>query len=272
MKKRFKGFTLIELIIVMAIFSVIMFAAFQLMPPVGKQFTNTAQYEGARATLDNVKRYLDGTIRYADKVYVCRDSVSNIDTNVQTFYDNLYKDNLSYSVNNVYVLEFNNTNFGTTSSSLSLHTYPVVSGSINFSGKNTNTSPVNDALFNEYSLRFCLGQYEYKYDNISDTMVLDTINTSVSATDFCVTCDLYKNTSSGPVALEQCMSIPISFININNSSNLADQIVSETNAIGSVSYKYQNIDSTDVFKFIDNSPSPTKYDDFYIIYTVPDKL
>ena len=35
MKKKFKGFTLIELIIVMAIFSVIMFAAFQLIGPIG---------------------------------------------------------------------------------------------------------------------------------------------------------------------------------------------------------------------------------------------
>ena len=271
MKKKFKGFTLIELIIVMAIFSVIMFAAFQLIGPIGKQFSSTSQYEGARATLDNVKRYLDGTIRYADKVYVCRDTIANMDTNVQLFYDNLYKDNLSSETDNVYVLEFNNTNFGTTSSPMSLYTYPVSSGTLNISGKTTNTSPVNKALFDEYALRFCLGQYEYKYDSSTDTMILDTVNTSISASDFCVTCDLYKNTTSGPKALEQCMSMPVSFVNINNSNNLSKQIVTETSG-SSVSYKYQNIDSTDVFKFIDNVSTPTKYDDFYIIYTIPKKL
>jgi prepilin-type N-terminal cleavage/methylation domain-containing protein len=52
-KKKIKGFTLIELIIVMAIFGAIMAAAVGLMSPVSKVFRNTAQYEQTRAAIDN---------------------------------------------------------------------------------------------------------------------------------------------------------------------------------------------------------------------------
>ncbi|MGN1411336.1 MAG: type II secretion system protein [Oscillospiraceae bacterium] len=69
--KKLRGFTLVELIVVMAIFGIIMFAALQLMLPVGNQFRSTAEYEGARASIDNIKRYLDGSLRYADRVVIC---------------------------------------------------------------------------------------------------------------------------------------------------------------------------------------------------------
>lgn len=65
-----KGFTLIELIVVVAIFSMIMFGAMQLMDPVSKIFQRTSNYETSAATVDNVKRYIEGSIRYADFINV----------------------------------------------------------------------------------------------------------------------------------------------------------------------------------------------------------
>ena len=44
-QKQLKGFTLVELVVVMAIFSMIMFGAMQLMDPVSKIFQRTSNYE-----------------------------------------------------------------------------------------------------------------------------------------------------------------------------------------------------------------------------------
>ena len=64
-QKQLKGFTLVELVVVMANFSMIMFGAMQLMDPVSKIFQRTSNYETSAATVDNVKRYIEGSIRYA---------------------------------------------------------------------------------------------------------------------------------------------------------------------------------------------------------------
>lgn len=126
--KKLKGFTLIELIIVMAIFGIIMFASLQLMLPVGNQFTSTAEYEGARASIDNIKRYLDGSLRYADRMVICAgedymDANGDIDMNklnnqVAIFAERFTKDGIEDSKSNpddvpINVIAVSNTNNGT---------------------------------------------------------------------------------------------------------------------------------------------------------------
>lgn len=68
--KKLKGFTLVELIIVMAIFSMIMFGALALIKPVSNQFQSTVRFENVRANLDNIRLYVEGKLRYADRVHV----------------------------------------------------------------------------------------------------------------------------------------------------------------------------------------------------------
>lgn len=68
MKK--KGFTLIELIIVMAIFSIIMLGALQFLDPVNKEMKNASVQEANTAAVDNMKRYMEGSLRYATAVEV----------------------------------------------------------------------------------------------------------------------------------------------------------------------------------------------------------
>ena len=78
-QKQLKGFTLVELVVVMAIFSMIMFGAMQLMDPVSKIFQRTSNYETSAATVDNVKRYIEGSIRYADFINVYEGSYMQYD-------------------------------------------------------------------------------------------------------------------------------------------------------------------------------------------------
>ena len=69
--KKFKGFTLIELIIVMAIFTGIAVGAMAMIKPVMKLFNNTAELEKSSADADNIRRYIEDNLRYANRLFNC---------------------------------------------------------------------------------------------------------------------------------------------------------------------------------------------------------
>ncbi len=122
MNKTVKGFTLIELIIVMATFSVIMFGAFQLMDPIGRIFNNAYHQESMSASVDNIKRYVEGNLRYAEYVQIT--DTQPTDETLKKFIDNYYNgryyyqkdasDNLGFSLANgdLYVMKIDNANGG----------------------------------------------------------------------------------------------------------------------------------------------------------------
>lgn len=71
MKKKFlKGFTLIELIIVMAIFSVVMVGAMSLIDPVTKIHSRANTGENSYSYVDNIQNYLQDSLEYADSLWV----------------------------------------------------------------------------------------------------------------------------------------------------------------------------------------------------------
>jgi prepilin-type N-terminal cleavage/methylation domain-containing protein len=192
-KKKIKGFTLIELIIVMAIFGAIMAAAVGLMSPVSKVFNSTAQYEQTRAAIDNTQRYLSGTIKYADRfaMYLSYGdlsastscnvdlSQSEIEKNVANFAGKyFYCGDKSTSLVNksdtpVYVMVFDNTNyriskysFYPSGSNSWLDCLDYNASSAEYSLKANCTSnfeqyAINESLFDDYSFQVYLGSYEY---------------------------------------------------------------------------------------------------------------
>ncbi len=84
--KKLKGFTLVELIVVIAIFSMVMFGALALILPVSNQFRSTVKFENVRANLDNIRLYIEGSLRYADRVHIYTGTDgTNIDTAVGKF-------------------------------------------------------------------------------------------------------------------------------------------------------------------------------------------
>lgn len=68
MKKKLKGFTLVELIIVLALFGLIMMSVVQLLNPVTKFFVRSTNFESTSACVDNMKRCIEGNLKYADRV------------------------------------------------------------------------------------------------------------------------------------------------------------------------------------------------------------
>jgi len=69
-KSVLKGFTLVELLVVMAIFSVLMAAALALTTPVSRMYKNTALAEKTYSYSHNIQEYLQGTLEYAESIYI----------------------------------------------------------------------------------------------------------------------------------------------------------------------------------------------------------
>lgn len=70
MKKSAKGFTLIELIIVLAIFSVIMVGALSLVDPVSKINSRAKTNENSYAYVDNIQNYLLDSLEFSDDLWL----------------------------------------------------------------------------------------------------------------------------------------------------------------------------------------------------------
>ena len=101
MKKRtLKGFTLIELIVVLAIFSIILASATSLLLPTMKIMTNAEAQESGNAAVSSIGTYIKNELSSADNLYVIndvpRDGSGDIDTTaiaayVKTFADSYYQ-------------------------------------------------------------------------------------------------------------------------------------------------------------------------------------
>lgn len=65
MKKNLRGFTLIELIVVMAIFTILMTAIMQMFKPVRETYVDSTLYESQRTTQNGIVTYISESVRYA---------------------------------------------------------------------------------------------------------------------------------------------------------------------------------------------------------------
>ena len=66
--KKIKGFTLVELIIVMAIFAILMAALVNMMVPIRRTYVDSTLYEAQRNTQNGITQYLAESVRYASDI------------------------------------------------------------------------------------------------------------------------------------------------------------------------------------------------------------
>lgn len=66
MKKKFKAFTLVELIVVMAILAILMGALMNFYKPIRTTYVDSTMIENMRTTQDGVLEYLTESVRYAE--------------------------------------------------------------------------------------------------------------------------------------------------------------------------------------------------------------
>lgn len=93
--KKIKGFTLIELIIVMAVMSILLIGIMQMMKPIRGTFVDSTYYEAQRNTQNGVITYLSENLRYATNVgiYTSGTVGSAIDDFKNNVVDNTYAEN-----------------------------------------------------------------------------------------------------------------------------------------------------------------------------------
>ena len=72
--KKFKGFTLVELIVVMAIMTILMAAIMQLMKPIRNTYVDSTYYENERNTQTGIAQYITESVRYATNLGIYTDS------------------------------------------------------------------------------------------------------------------------------------------------------------------------------------------------------
>lgn len=95
MKKILKGFTLIELVVVMAIFAILMAGAMSLIQPVSKIFKHTNDLEKTYSYVNNIQDYLQNSLQYADNAWVFQGSSCDTKQLALDFKNAYYKDIIS---------------------------------------------------------------------------------------------------------------------------------------------------------------------------------
>lgn len=79
MKKKIKAFTLVELIVVMAIMGILMAALMNFYKPIRETYVDSTMIENMRSTQDGILEYLTENVRYADRMLIF-DSGANYST------------------------------------------------------------------------------------------------------------------------------------------------------------------------------------------------
>lgn len=85
MKNKFKGFTLVELIVVMALISVIMLGVMQLFKPIRTVYVNAVQYETQRNAQNGVVKYITESVRFSADMGIYNNGISSASDAVNAF-------------------------------------------------------------------------------------------------------------------------------------------------------------------------------------------
>lgn len=297
-KKKLKGFTLVELIVVIAVFGLIIAASLSLFSPALRIFQNANDYSASAGMVDNVRRVVEDNLRYANRmdVYVGPDisagETAFIDSKVGEFRNKFLfgttdKERVTFGKDNVYVMKINNPEtFKDISSTaerpgkVSLWKYD--SGVLN--GSESKEWAISEGVYQDYSFSLSFG---ITWDTEMKTIVgreKELIKTGtytdfgnfVSPSNFRLILDIYEN-------------------DYNDRANKSTSSYSllKTNVSNVVALSFVNMASsttlhTEKIRYIDHTisgdpeatltPEPTRYtftndsfsQDIYIVYTIPD--
>ncbi|GEM_PF-1466269 len=173
MKKRVKGFTLMELIVVLAIFSVVMAAAMQLLQPVTKSMVLADVTESGNAAVANISAYLENQISAAEYLDAYNSLPSGaagdtmddrVKNYVQYYYEGVLRkgsgtDDPAYAKGTFHVLTVDNNNGG----KISRYTY-TAQFNINDFKVTRDTAldeewAVNKSYYDDFSFAINFGTY-----------------------------------------------------------------------------------------------------------------
>jgi hypothetical protein len=150
---------------VLALFSIIMYSALQLFDPVSKFFVRSSNFEGNTACLDNIKRAVEGNLKYADRVRAFSEFTpyeedsegtpipsDKLKEHVQQFYDYFFGGRKAIdSAGYIYALVLDNTKVS--DAALETDDYPDMQSFID-AGKNSGRIILYKFWFNNYDSNY----------------------------------------------------------------------------------------------------------------------
>lgn len=211
-KAKVKGFTLAELIVVMAIFGIVMFGALQLVRPVMKMMIQADVHEGGNAAVSSISGYIENELSGAEYLIV-KNSLPAVDPNtnvmdatsvrefVKTYYEGVLKAGCTatspaYGKGKVHVMTIDNTQNGKISSyvydvSFAPGAVPTLASSQEYA--------VNKAYYDNFSFQLKPGAYSTmnEFDSATFTNTTDMqdilMNLTAKETTFTIKATASRN-------------------------------------------------------------------------------
>lgn len=93
MKSKLKGFTLVELIIVMALMSILMVAIMNMFRPIREIYVDSTQYETQRTSQNGIVQYITESVRYSTDLGIYNNTITSASGAVDGFITAYCKNN-----------------------------------------------------------------------------------------------------------------------------------------------------------------------------------
>ena len=168
--RKFKGFTLVELIVVLATFSIIMFGALSLMTPVSKMMVQADVHEGASAAASNISRYLEQELSGVEYLHAGNGLLdeTNMNDRVNSYVLDYYEGVLragsttgsqQYAGGDIHVLTIDNTK----DAKISKYTYHYKDFSVTgcaLTSKDDVPYAINKAYYDDYDFQIKVGTFD----------------------------------------------------------------------------------------------------------------
>lgn len=240
-KTKLKGFTLIELIVVMAIFGIILVAAMQLLLPASKVMIQSEHYENSQAVVTNISNYLEGALTPAEflDVYNGTQNVADIaQSYAENYYEGVLKsgstpDAPNFADGKIHVLEVNNTPDANGIVNTRLVNYvfdaDFTNGAVSVAQNAAETvdNAINNAYYDNYNLQIRVGDFDET--NWTDLLDQVTFQNSVSAksTVFTIRCETNRAVNGTNRTFYNTAFMALGNIFNNPTSNLNYYVVDE---------------------------------------------
>lgn len=240
-KTELKGFTLIELIVVLAIFGIILVAAMQLLLPASKVLVQSEHYENRQAVVTNISNYLEGVLTPAEFMDVyngSRDPATIAQSYAENYYEGVLKsgctaDSPNFADGKIHVLEIDNTPDlnGIVNTRLVNYVFDAdfTNGAVSVVQNMAETvdNAINNAYYDNYNLQIRVGSFDET--NWTDLLDQPKFLNSVSARSTIFT---IRSETNGTVNGNVHTSYETAFMSLGNifgnpTSNLNYYVVDE---------------------------------------------